>query len=394
MKKQAFVAVLLLGAGVSVFSVLGLGQSNADRCEALAASPLEKGSNGAGVQADKIDTAAAIPTCEAAFKEDPGSAIIGFRLGRALQMAGRDEEAAAHYEAAAEQGVALAARNLVVLHVKSNTMADPEEAKRWHLKAAELGDVESQRSLGKDYYRGNGFPQNNATAAYWYQKAADQGDAEATFLLGSLYDNGIGVGRNLDKAFELYLKAAQLGNPSAQNNVASMYAKGEGVAVDQYEATRWFKAASNAGVKEARRTMGFRLYKGVGAERDPQMAFTLLTSLHHEGDLYSTFGLGLIYLEYFNNYETAERLLRQAAASNDPQLRSGASRALGNLHEARSGGLTGGQIVLGLIGLGIGLAILAGPSSPSSASVYPPKTWTPPDAFSPDNIGAAMLWLE
>jgi Sel1 repeat len=55
--------------------------------------------------------------------------------------------------------------------------------KQW-TEAAQQGDVDAQYNLGCLYVRGEGVPQNKASAADWLQRAADQGDVDAaTWLL-------------------------------------------------------------------------------------------------------------------------------------------------------------------------------------------------------------------
>jgi hypothetical protein len=54
-------------------------------------------------------------------------------------------------------------------------------------KAAEQGDADAQRELGRLYVFGRGVPKDEVEAAKWYRKAADQGDANAQRNLAILY---------------------------------------------------------------------------------------------------------------------------------------------------------------------------------------------------------------
>ncbi len=69
-------------------------------CDRLAAHPSDPDRVTAGVPESKVDTAAAIPACQAAVAADPGNGRLNYQLARALGYAGRGKEAAPYREAA------------------------------------------------------------------------------------------------------------------------------------------------------------------------------------------------------------------------------------------------------------------------------------------------------
>jgi TPR repeat protein len=69
-------------------------------CDRLAAHPSDPDRVTAGVPESKVDTAAAIPACQAAVAADPANGRLNYQLARALGYAGRGKEAAPHREAA------------------------------------------------------------------------------------------------------------------------------------------------------------------------------------------------------------------------------------------------------------------------------------------------------
>ena len=99
-------------------------------------------------------------------------------------------------------------------------------------QAAQRGDAESQRHLGKMYFYGHKVRKDYAKAVKWFVKAANQGDAEAQCRLAAICYNGKIVEQDFYKARCWYLKAAEQGDVGAQFSIGLMYELGEGVEQD------------------------------------------------------------------------------------------------------------------------------------------------------------------
>ena len=238
--KRSVVRLAVTGIATIAAGVFAAMAGQDDACNRLAGSPLEAGNNGAGVESWKIDHAQAIPACEAAVAAEPDSVAARFRLGRAIQAAGRHEEALQHYKVAAEKGYVIAASTLGQNYLFNRKMTpDPAQAVMWYRRAADAGDATSQFQLGEAYRKREGVPQDTAESLNWYRKAADQKYPPSLFMVGQYYDTGTGVPRDLATAFNFYLAAAKLGYRSAEHNVSIMYAHGEGVKANAQQAARW-----------------------------------------------------------------------------------------------------------------------------------------------------------
>lgn len=61
------------------------------------------------------------------------------------------------------------------------------------IKQAEMGDVEAQYELGKNYCCGIGIYYDNAEALHWWCEAAKQGQADAMFEIGKMFENTRGI---------------------------------------------------------------------------------------------------------------------------------------------------------------------------------------------------------
>jgi Sel1 repeat len=128
-------------------------------CDTYAASNLDPQKKGAGVTFDEVDPAKAIPACLDALSQYPNTPRFQFQLGRPYQRSGDDQQAVTWTRKAAEQGFALAERNLGVSYVKGRGVPkDAVQAVAWFRKAAEQGVGLAEVDLGISYEDGNGDP--------------------------------------------------------------------------------------------------------------------------------------------------------------------------------------------------------------------------------------------
>jgi hypothetical protein len=83
--------------------------------------------------------------------------------------------------------------------------AQQEERERWYRMAAEQGHAVAERNLGLTLYKYPTHPE----AAKWLRVAADKGDATAQRNLALLYESGLGVPRSLVEAYKWYALDAE-----------------------------------------------------------------------------------------------------------------------------------------------------------------------------------------
>lgn len=149
---------------------------------------------------------------------------------------------------AAEGGNAGAWYDLGMMYANGIGVAtDMTKAMEYLRKGAEKGNAECQAGLGLFYQAGERIPggvkADPAEAVKWYILAAEQNQQEAIFHLARLYLNGEGVKADSAEAVKWFTKGAEAGNPDAQWMLGMCYRKGAGVEKDNVQAYALISAA-------------------------------------------------------------------------------------------------------------------------------------------------------
>jgi TPR repeat protein len=188
------------------------------------------------------------------FEGLSGSALADalYEDGLKLQSAGKDVEAVARFQEAANRGHAGAAYELGEAYNAGRGVGqDAAAGARWINTAAERGDPRAQYALGAALYNGSGVSQDYTRAAEYLTEAAKQGHADAQFLLGECYANGRGVPKNLSWAARWYGKAAAQGHPEGAFSYGVVQAAGLGVPINLPLGYAWLDIASDRGHAKA-----------------------------------------------------------------------------------------------------------------------------------------------
>lgn len=70
-------------------------------------------------------------------------------------------------------------------------------------------------------------------AALWFQKAAEQGNVDSQKILGHFYEEGLGVEQDYQKAFEWYQEAAEQGFEPAKEKLEALRQNKNGVTLQE-----------------------------------------------------------------------------------------------------------------------------------------------------------------
>lgn len=175
-----------------------------------------------------------------------------YESGLKLRSEGKDAEAVARFQAAADRGHAGAAYELAESYNAGRGVGqDATTGARWMNAAAERGEPRAQYALGAALYNGAGVGQDYVRAAEYLGEAAEQGHADAQFLLGECYANGRGVTKNLSWAARWYGKAAAQGHAEGAFSYGVVQAAGLGVPVNLSLGYAWLDIASDRGHAKA-----------------------------------------------------------------------------------------------------------------------------------------------
>ncbi|SRR6266568_4602369 len=182
-----------------------------------------------------------------------GDAEAQFRLG-SLYFEGVDMPSAVAYEwlnKAADQNHAEACYKLACFSGSGNFILNrtDEEVRLMLLRAAELGSVSAQCSLGSYYATGElSCPRNLKEAAKWYGRAANAGNPDAQYELGFMLLLGDGVEKDTTKAVCLIEEAAKQRHEDAVRLLVDVYRKGSYGVVRSAELADYWARRARKGV--------------------------------------------------------------------------------------------------------------------------------------------------
>ena len=121
---------------------------------------------------------------------------------------------------------------------------DRQEAFKWFLKSAQMGNAVAQSEVGFAYSFGSGVVTDYEQAARWLRIGASQKDSGSLCNFGVLYYHGWGVPHDEREALRLFLESANLGSGHAQFNLGVCYRDGQGTERDPLASYVWFSIAA------------------------------------------------------------------------------------------------------------------------------------------------------
>jgi len=274
--------------------------------------------NGAGVPEDREKALAYLR--EGVAKGDSGArSNYAVMLYRGVPGVPRDRALAGKYlvELSREKVVVPSVYYyLGVMHYRGENgmKKDAAEGLRLIRLAADQGDPEAQRDMGKAWEFGWTGKEDLREALAWYQKSADNGDGDSQWRIGMAYVNGDERKADPVQAVEWFRRSAESHNTQGMTSLAVMYATGEGVTQDWERARELYEEAAEGGEAHALLNLAGMYLRGEGVEVDPVHGYVLLSQAAQMGDEQAVSLKPLVAKELtVEQLAEAERRLKQKA---------------------------------------------------------------------------------
>ena len=189
--------------------------------------------------------------------------LVGYIYERGLAGARDLKKARHYYQRAAEMGYVDAEVSLGLLLVATaRAEADYALAVGWFKRAASKGDMRAIARLGTLYAEGLGVPRDDVLAMSLFEQAAAKGNSEGLFFVGMGALDGRGRPKDPKAAAQNLILAANAGHVEAAFNLALLYRSNLLGAPDKAEATRYMQSAAAAGYGPALTAMGLYAHNG------------------------------------------------------------------------------------------------------------------------------------
>jgi|GEM_PF-1233639 len=170
---------------------------------------------------------------------------------------------------------------------------DPQESRRWYMKADDFGYMPATHTVGQIYEYGYAGERNLSRALNYYRKAATAGYAPSMYALGELYlSGGDGVTADPKLGAQWLLEAAKRDHADALYAVGNMYDLGDVLPHDAQKAAVYYKAAALKGQADAQDAIGLMFYTGEVVGQDLPMARRWFDQAARRGQPDAMFNLG------------------------------------------------------------------------------------------------------
>ncbi|WEZ85880.1 caspase family protein (plasmid) [Rhizobium sp. 32-5/1] len=246
-------------------------------CDRLAGHVQEIADPSVGVYFREIVPEKAIPACLEALKQFPDSLRILVNYARAIDAAGRHDEAREIYRMGAEKGFPIAMRSLGDVYRDGRGVdKNMDEARYWYVLGAAKSNVFAEFNLGLIFLQGLGVPENKEKAVFWFWRAARQGFAPAMQRLANFYITGEVVKKDEQQGRILLQGAAEMGNAPSKLRYGEVLMQGIGGEKDLKGGKQWIESAAWSGYGAAQVKLAGLYRDGIGGKPDAQQALNWL----------------------------------------------------------------------------------------------------------------------
>ena len=185
------------------------------------------------------------------------------------------------------------------------TAPDQAASEQWY-KQAYQGFLKIEQDMADDklYYRlgqmnltGTGTKKDPEQARMYFEKAAELGNADAMYGLGKLYLSRDFSGRDVKKAIDYLMAAAGKDHDYAMYTLGKLFLEGKEIPKNPEYALRWLEEAVEKENPYAEYLLGKTLLQGVDLPQDIHRAVSLLEKAAARSNPCAAYALGKALLE-------------------------------------------------------------------------------------------------
>ena len=223
------------------------------------------------------------------IEQDMADDKLYYRLGQ-MNLTGtgtaeNPEQARLYFEKAAELGNADAMYGLGKLYLnREYSGRDVKKAIDYLTSAAQKDHDYAMYSLGKLFLEGKEIPKNPEYALHWLEEAEKKENPNAAYVLGKARIEGTLLPKDISKAILHLTRAAEQNHEHAQYLLGKLYLAGEDIPKDAEAALYWFTKAADQGNIFAQYQLGKMFLYGRGVEQDIEKAISYLTASADQGN--------------------------------------------------------------------------------------------------------------
>ncbi|MCL1988458.1 MAG: sel1 repeat family protein [Firmicutes bacterium] len=107
----------------------------------------------------------------------------------------------------------------------SDKLSEKMQATKPKIKQIDKNNPKANHDYAVMHVQGKKVPKNLEVAARYFLKAAKLGDAESQFKIAVMYETGSGVNKNINEAIKWYRAAEKQGHPTAGGRIKGILAK-------------------------------------------------------------------------------------------------------------------------------------------------------------------------
>lgn len=175
--------------------------------------------------------------------------------------------------------------------------ANPAQARRWFLRAADQGHGRALNALGECESKGEFGAPNHTRSAWYYREAWRAGEPMGMFNLGLQAEHGQGRAQDVAETLRCFRLAADRGCAAALNQLGLIHMEGDLAPKDEGQAIAYFRQAAEKGNALAWLNLAIAYRLGEGVSPDKTLALVCAREAWAQGEVGGGFLVGELLTE-------------------------------------------------------------------------------------------------